>query len=97
MTFLTLLGISRVDHATFWDGTNSVFIPSLSVDQIPQTGRIEADILDNFSFPETIKTLGFIYRGASAHNNGVKLDNLKVDFDSSLYGVKDRTYNDIQI
>ena len=83
-----LLDISTVDHSIFWDGTNSIFIPSLSVDQVPHTGRIEADILDTFAFPETTKTLGFIYRGVSTLNNGIKLDNVKVDFDSTFYGMK---------
>ena len=81
-----LLDISEADHSTFWDGTNSVFIPSLSISDIPQTGVIEAEV-DSFSLGERV-TLRFFYRGASNQNNGVKLDKLIIDFDGTAYGTK---------
>jgi len=67
-----------IDQAVYFDGTNSLFIPSLTVDQVAQTGVIEASAVAG---GEPV-TLRFFYRGASNINNGLKLDNVKVDFDS---------------
>ena len=76
-----------IDQVVYFDGTNSLFIPSLTVDQVAQTGVIEADTT---SGGEPV-VLRFFYRGASNILNGVKLDNIKVDFDP--YGAGMGLYN----